>query len=266
MGFNTTAKGVGGVALGAWSQAFGTTSFAMGNGPLAEGDHSVAFGFYTQAIGYAAMTTGEHTKAYGSHSTAIGDETRAKGTNSFSMGYSTNAKGYSSLVIGMYNDSLLTTNQTVAADTTPLFIVGNGSSNVVRHNAVVVYKNGTTKVNGVAEVNGVADINGNADISGFTNLGTAAPKIKMKKLTGTSAAAQNAWVNVAHGLTLAKIISVNIIMTIPGFVNLPPSYTFQSGYQYDYQVAAANIVVINSVTNSANILSKAFTILIVYEE
>jgi hypothetical protein len=138
-------------------------------------------------------------------------------------------------------------------DATPLFIVGNGESEGLRNNALVIYKSG------------------NADIDGYTRLGDSTttsnvPRIKMKKLTGTSAATQNAWTNIAHGLTMSKILSVNIIMSIPGFVNLPPSYTYQTGYEYQYQVAASNIVVINSATNSSNILSKTFTILIVYEE
>ena len=55
-------------------------------------------------------------------------------------------------------------------------------------------------------------------------------------------------------------------MSIPAFVNLPPNYTFQVGYEYQYQISSTNIVVINTTTNSANILSKNFTILITYEE
>jgi len=88
----------------------------------------------------------------------------------------------------------------------------------------------------------------------------------MKKLTGVSKPTQNDWTNVPHGLTLSKIISVNIIMAVTNWVNIPPSYTYHPGFQYDYQVAPADIVVINSATNSANILSMPFTVLIVYEE
>ena len=163
------------------------------------------------------------------------------------------AKGYASTVVGMYNDSIFLTEQTMVVDTTPLFIVGNGNNGSVgqRKNALVVYKSG------------------NVDMNGYARLGKrseAAPEIKMKKLTGTSAAGQNAWTNVAHGLTQSKILSVEVIMTVPGFVNVPASYTYHPGYEFNYQIAISNIVVINSAANSANILSKAFTILIVYEE
>ena len=88
----------------------------------------------------------------------------------------------------------------------------------------------------------------------------------MKKITGVSSAFQNTWVNIAHGLTQSKIIAVDIIMTVPGFINVPPFYTYNAGYEYQYQVAASNIVVINTNGNSGNILSKNFTLVITYEE
>ena len=55
-------------------------------------------------------------------------------------------------------------------------------------------------------------------------------------------------------------------MNIPGFVNVPPGYTYNAGYEYQFQIADSNIVVINMNGNSANILNKTFTILITYEE
>lgn len=144
-----------------------------------------------------------------------------------------------------------------AADGSQKTVIINGNNSPAAanagnlSNAVVVYKNGNT------------------DINGFTSLGKspeAASAIKMKKLTGVSAGAQNTWVNIAHGFALSKIFSVNIILNIPGFVNIPLAYTYQAGYEYQYQVAASNIVVININGNSANILNKNFTILITYEE
>ena len=69
---------------------------------------------------------------------------------------------------------------------------------------------------------------------------TEVPKIKMKKLTGISQATQGTWTNVAHNLNQSKILSVDIIMSIPAFVNLPPNYTFQAGYEYQYQISSTN--------------------------
>jgi hypothetical protein len=267
VGFNTKASGPESAAFGFATIASGTRSTAMGYSSIANGENAVsmgreceATGVSSTALGYGSIASGDisfasgfESKANGYISTATGVSTAARSYFSSASGYHTIAKGYASTVVGVNNDSILLNNQTTLVDATPLFIVCNGESEGLRNNALVIYKSG------------------NADIDGYTRLGDSTttsnvPRIKMKKLTGTSAATQNAWTNIAHGLTMSKILSVNIIMSIPGFVNLPPSYTYQTGYEYQYQVAASNIVVINSATNSSNILSKTFTILIVYEE
>ena len=111
---------------------------------------------------------------------------------------------------------------------------------------------------------------GNIELDGFTKLGNDAttPKIKMKKLTGTTAAGIGnpaGVMNVAHGLVRAKIISVNIIVRDPGFVDIGPGYTFNAGYEFQFQITTSNIVLINT-ANGGNITSKIFSILITYEE
>ncbi|MEO7905438.1 MAG: hypothetical protein ABIT06_00555 [Saprospiraceae bacterium] len=190
----------------------------------------------------------------GTWSFASGFSTKAKGVISTALGMYTSSKAMLSVSIGRFNDEIFSSSPTSWVATDPLFSIGNGTSGAPS-NAVVIYKNGNS------------DFNGHMDIDGFTKMGVdeGAPAIKMKKLTGTSSATHT-WVNIAHGLTQSKIIAVSIIMNIPGFVNLPPSYTYQAGYQYEYQIASSDIVVINSTTNSGNILSKPFTILITYEQ
>ncbi len=250
-GYGATASGHAAISLGDSTLASGPFSAAMGYHSKALGEGSFATGIDCISSGNSTFAAGYISTASGTHSTAIGNRNNAYGYSSTALGHYSIAKGFASTVIGMLNDSILHTNQGIATDSTPLFIIGNGFSTTNRANALVVWKTGKTEINGYARLGKITE---------------GSPVIKMKKLTGTSASSQNAWVNVAHGLTQSKIISVNIIMTVPGFVNVPPSYTFHAGYEYEYQVAASNIVVINTATNSANILSKAFTVLIVYEE
>ena len=265
-GYNTKAKGPFSTAMGHQAIAEGDFSTALGYVTVASGGISTAMGYQTKATGTYSTSMGWGTNAsgafsstamgfgnwaFGDASTAMGYKTVARGAASTSMGDSTISKAYASLSIGRYNDTITSSspNSWVAAD--PLFYLGNGTTHIARSNAMIVYKNGNT------------------DISGYTQLGKtseAAPSIKMKKLTGVSSATQNTWVNIPHGLTLSKIISVNIIMIVPGYVNMPPSYNFQAGYEYDYQIASTNIVVLNANGNSANILSKNFTVFITYEE
>ncbi len=54
----------------------------------------------------------------------------------------------------------------------------------------------------------VIDQNGKVSIADYTVLGSGAPAIKQKKLTGTSTAAEGGTVNITHGLTASKILAV----------------------------------------------------------
>ena len=162
MGNYTTAGAFASTAFGYNTVASGSYSFAMGQNNIALGNNSTAMGRRSDAIGFVSTAIGEGTAALGDYSTSIGYETIAKGISSFAAGSSTNAnsyssttmgsytiaKGYASTVIGLYNDSILTYNQTFVTPNTPLFIVGNGNSNSTRSNAMVVYKNGDVDING----------------------------------------------------------------------------------------------------------------------
>lgn len=104
------------------------------------------------------------------------------------------------------------------------------------------------------------------DINGFTQLGSDAPKIKMKKLTGTTAAAEGGGVSITHGLTSTKIIAIQVMVEYSSGSYVPSSYTNSAGYQYDWYADATNVTVGNHATNSENILSKPIKVLITYEE
>ena len=100
--------------------------------------------------------------------------------------------------------------------------------------------------------------------SGYIALGDDAPAIKMKKLTGTTGASEGASSFIAHGLTRSKIIGCQVFI-LPAD-SIPPSFTAIAEYQYDVYLEASNVVIMLHPTNSGNILSKAITILITYEE
>lgn len=77
--------------------------------------------------------------------------------------------------------------------------VGNGS------NTVTIGDDNITKtvLKGNIEVSSLT-------VNGFTKLGSDAPAIKMKKLTGTTANTDGGFMYVAHGLDASKIISTTI--------------------------------------------------------
>jgi len=105
-------------------------------------------------------------------------------------------------------------------------------------------------------------------INGFTTLGTGAPKIKMKKLIGTTAATEGAEVAINHGVTGSKIIAVDIrVESATATAWFPDNIvTVAVGSQYEYYWGTLSVVIKNHPTNSENILSKPITVLITYEE
>lgn len=102
------------------------------------------------------------------------------------------------------------------------------------------------------------------EVNGYTKLGSDAPSIKFKKLTGTTAATEGGIVDIPYGLNGDKILSVSVLVKDVGYT--PPGYTLAIGEQFNYFVSTSYVRVINVAGNSAKILSKTIVILITYEE
>jgi hypothetical protein len=101
--------------------------------------------------------------------------------------------------------------------------------------------------------------------SDYTVLG-AGPAIKMKKLTGTTNAAQGGSTTVGHGLDGSKILDISVVVDRGDGVFFPPEHTFNAGHQYSAAFSDSVVAIDNSAANSSSLLSKAFTVLITYEE
>ena len=159
-GNSTTATGFNSFAAGWDVTASGNHAVAMGKGNTAKGTNSVALGlnstangFYSFAAGQLAKTTGEGsfavgllTEAAGTQSFAAGNNSRAAGHLSVAMGSGVVSRGYVT-AFGRYNDTITGTN-VGWIDTDPLFMIGNGSDNTNRSNALLVTKNGNMTIGG----------------------------------------------------------------------------------------------------------------------
>jgi hypothetical protein len=182
MGSNTTASGLASTSMGVNSTASGDYSTAMGVALTASGDYSTAMGFSTQALGDYSTSMGYNTTAEdfstsmgfettasgtyssslgyatissGTTSTAMGGSTKASGGYTTSMGFDNTARSYASVAMGRYNDSIATSSLTSWVDTDPLFIIGNGTSNANRNNAITILKNAQTGINTTAPMAGL---------------------------------------------------------------------------------------------------------------
>lgn len=100
---------------------------------------------------------------------------------------------------------------------------------------------------------------------GYIKLGGAAPSIKMKRLTGTTAAAEGSNALISHGLTMAKILGWHATVNISGAA-FQEEFTAVAGYQYSVNAGGTYMSITNAAGNSANILSMPVTLTIFYEE
>ena len=109
---------------------------------------------------------------------------------------------------------------------------------------------------------------GNVNVNGFTALGNdaSAPKIKMKTLTNTTAAAQGGSSNFAHGLTVSKVIDYVVMVEVSTDVWIKSNHVNFAGRQFDTEINGTNVRVYNSASNSSSILTKPIKVLITYTE
>jgi hypothetical protein len=161
---NGNATGSGSIAIGNAAEASGQLATSIGAGyyytNYATGDYSTAIGIennantlYSVALGVANDVIGDRSTAIGQanhanalYSTAIGVSNDANGDKSTALGYNNIAESYGSTVVGIYNDNSIASNPNVWVINEPVFIVGNGSDNSNRSNALVIRKNGNVGI------------------------------------------------------------------------------------------------------------------------
>jgi hypothetical protein len=101
------------------------------------------------------------------------------------------------------------------------------------------------------------DEDGDLSVTGYTKLGSDAPKIRMKKLSGTTGTA--GFQCFSHGLDDSKILAVDILVGSP--YRYPPAQDGLGIVKYEYSVQESSICILNY----QGAQSKPYTILITYE-
>jgi hypothetical protein len=126
----TTAIGNASHAEGNATKATGNFSHAEGGLATAIGDFSHAEGNATEATGIVSHAEGNATKATGNYSHAEGGDTKSIGNYSHAEGSNTIAKGNNQTALGKYNIADAANKHAV--------IIGNGTSDTARSNALAV--------------------------------------------------------------------------------------------------------------------------------
>jgi trimeric autotransporter adhesin len=242
-------------------------------------------GIYNTANGYVTL----YNNINGNENTATGSGAlfhNIDGSSNIANGINTlfnNINGNSNTANGnysLYSNTTGSSNTALGAQSLSVNSTGSGNvaigfqagSNAKSSNKLYIENTNADSLNALIYGDFAADsllLNAKVNIRDFTRLGTrqsGAPAIKMKKLTTTSAALQNATVTIAHGLTRAKILSVQVLLTYLANADIPASYLDVPGYEYNWQVNNTDVLITNKAANSGNILSKPIRILITYEE
>ena len=172
------ALGSGSVAIGAKALAQGNFSVAIGNNVTASGAESFAQGINlhasgeggahaeggdTLASGYRSHAEGYNTSATGFQAHSEGESTLASGTGAHAEGFHVTASGNYQHASGKYN----------IPNSSSLFIIGNGTSNLNRSNVLDISNNSTT-LNSSFTLNGTSEQTGDSIITGLFTLNGSA--------------------------------------------------------------------------------------------
>lgn len=130
------------------SEASGSNSTALGFNTTASASYSTALGTYTTASGTASTAIGEQTSASGSVSTAMGAFTNASGDFSTATGFFTTAEDHCTFIIGRLNTDDPTPNPDSFSLANRAFVIGNGTDEYSRSDAMTVLFDGTTTIAG----------------------------------------------------------------------------------------------------------------------
>ena len=203
-GYQTTASKSFSHAEGFKTEANGRESHAEGYYTEASGEDSHAEGNQTVASGSTSHAEGEHTIASGRASHAEGSYTEASGIESHAQNRGTIAAKSNQTAIGRYN---IEDKETTSAKQKAL-IIGNGTSNNYRSNALTVDWQGNVdiasgakyKINGTelsasdvsalpisgGTITGDLTVNGDTTLEGVTYLGLDVDSSASKTTPATS--------------------------------------------------------------------------------
>lgn len=136
-GYQSTASGECAHAEGNSTQASGENAHAEGNNSKATGLYSHSEGGGTEASGKCAHAEGYTTTASGICAHSEGHSTVASGNQAHASGLGTIASGDAQMVFGKFNK----------ADANKALIIGNGTSDTARSNALTVGWDGSVRGN-----------------------------------------------------------------------------------------------------------------------
>lgn len=140
------------------------------------GGYSFASGNNTITRGLSAFSTNQGAIANGNQSFAANLYTKTNGVASATFGNGVYSNSYACFALGQFNDTVSMTNATAWIETDPVLVVGNGTANTSRSNALTLLKNGKLTISGTLTQN--SDIKLKENISPLENVLSKITNIK----------------------------------------------------------------------------------------
>ncbi|HRD57328.1 MAG TPA: tail fiber domain-containing protein [Ferruginibacter sp.] len=165
LGYYNRVLGYGGSSIGAANRSESSYSFTAGGDNIAKGMWSVAIGNNNDAQAENSIAIGAYSFASGKHSVALGKTNIASGDYSFAANAYTEARSFNETVFGRYNTLTIPNSSTRWIESDRLFVIGNGTSDGSRSNALTIFKNGNVGIM-TAMPDARLSVNGNASKSG----------------------------------------------------------------------------------------------------
>jgi hypothetical protein len=127
----------------------GKNATAFGTDTEASGDDSIAMGNRTIASGTSSLAAGVYAESSGHTSFAIGSEVVSSGDRSLAIGNNGEAPSYAETVMGHYSTTYVPSSAVAWDAEDRLFVIGNGTSDIARADALIVYKSGKVKLQNI---------------------------------------------------------------------------------------------------------------------
>lgn len=153
-GLNAEARSRGGIALGIDAISDGTSNtIAFGETVRANGTNCLVMGQNSWANANNSILGGFNSSIQEGTSNTIlfGESATANANNSYGLGRGLNMNTFGCLFLGSFNLKTIGVNPTTWVPTDPLFVLGNGQSDAIRSDAMVVQKNGIVNINTIPD-------------------------------------------------------------------------------------------------------------------
>ncbi|MBZ0207361.1 MAG: hypothetical protein K8H89_13650 [Flavobacteriales bacterium] len=111
---------------------------------------------------------------------------------------------------------------------------------------------------------GTASPGAKLEVNGYTKLGSDAPAIKQKVLTGNFPSAPSTFVNIAHGLDPAKILAVDITVQLFSTIWAGDKNPPASDFTYSY--GTSSVTIVSGASTSSSTHGNPLRVLITYME